>query len=609
MKKYKLIIISAVVLYHGVLAAGEITLGSSKQAYPLTQSAEFMEETVPVTIGIVTSEAFSKRFASPPPDAKQFLKGPRPYWARFRIHKASAAAQDYIIETRDWSTSTRLFVPVPGGGYQEFSADCMDSYNSRKIPDRGIVFRLPERFDESRYFFLRTEPSPYPALILEFSVWAGDEYARWVNDFDFVQAIYIGFILVMAVYNFFLYLSIREKRYLLYVLYIISLGMWQFTFHNYGLKYLWPDSPRWNYYSPSFFLALFSFFLVLFTQAFLDLHKFMPRISRVLILLSALFLISGIIAVFDIGFAMKYFYALALTTSVIAIFLLAISLKVNRRAALYYIGAFMGFIIGSVIKLISDYGLLPINFITQTGVQLGSSFEIIMLSIALADRINIMNRQLKEQAGEIEESHRNIEYQLENFLKVLASAIESKDKYTGGHVERVGGYAREIAKRLNFNESEIRDIFLGAIVHDLGKIGVRDSVLNKPDRLDPEEMKHMQDHTLMGKRLLDRIKNIQIASDIAYCHQEKWDGSGYPQGLAGENIPLVARIVTIADYWDAIVTDRPYRKAMNAALALKIMHEERGKAFDPVIFDIFMNDTDRIYLKYLSEEKLKELGM
>ncbi len=181
---------------------------------------------------------------------------------------------------------------------------------------------------------------------------------------------------------------------------------------------------------------------------------------------------------------------------------------------------------------------------------------------------------------------------------VLASVIESKDKYTGGHVERVASYARNLARKANLSEHQIHNIFLGTIVHDVGKIGIKDEVLNKPGKLTDEEFEHIKEHPLIGKNLLSKLKIEPIAVNIVFCHQEKWDGSGYPSSLKGEDIPIEARIAAIADVWDAITSDRPYRKAMPMEKAIDIMHQERGKSFDPELFDLFMDESDKLYLNY-----------
>jgi response regulator RpfG family c-di-GMP phosphodiesterase/signal transduction histidine kinase len=193
--------------------------------------------------------------------------------------------------------------------------------------------------------------------------------------------------------------------------------------------------------------------------------------------------------------------------------------------------------------------------------------------------------------------------QLEVFLMTLASAIESKDKYTGGHVERVANFAKDLAIKMNLSVDQINDIYLGTIVHDVGKIGIKDTVLNKPGRLTDEEFNHIKKHPDIGKKLLSKLECAPVAVSIAYCHHEKWDGRGYPRGIQGKDIPIEARITTVADFWDAITSDRPYRKAMPLEKAISIMHEERGKTFDPELLDIFMDDTEKLYLKYIDELK------
>lgn len=198
--------------------------------------------------------------------------------------------------------------------------------------------------------------------------------------------------------------------------------------------------------------------------------------------------------------------------------------------------------------------------------------------------------------------------QLEVFLMVLASAIESKDAYTGGHVERVANYSRDLAEKIGLSHSRVHEIYMGAIVHDVGKIGIQDEILNKPGKLTDEEFEQIKKHPQIGRDILSKLKIAPVAVNIAYYHQEKWNGTGYPTGTKGKTIPLEARIVTIADCWDAITSDRPYRKAIPFDTAIQIMISERGKSFDPELLDLFMNKEYEIHLNYIPEEKLEEIN-
>lgn len=252
----------------------------------------------------------------------------------------------------------------------------------------------------------------------------------------------------------------------------------------------------------------------------------------------------------------------------------------------------------------NHYGFITFEY--NENIQKYFEFIQEQLSIAL-DTMNLIDRIKKEKDFAVS-LQKKAEKQLEDFLTALGSAIESKDNYTGGHVERVGLYSRDIARKLELSEEVVREIYLGAIVHDVGKIGIKDQILNKPGKLTLDETKHMQQHPEIGKDILSKIENIETAIQIAYCHQERYDGSGYPNGLKGSEIPLSARIAAIADYWDAITTERPYRNSMSLKDAIGLMQSESGRAFEPSLLSIFMDSEDKLYLNYVSRDKLKELA-
>ncbi|OHD61628.1 MAG: hypothetical protein A2014_07735 [Spirochaetes bacterium GWF1_49_6] len=253
----------------------------------------------------------------------------------------------------------------------------------------------------------------------------------------------------------------------------------------------------------------------------------------------------------------------------------------------------LGFEVGAV-----DYITKPFS-IPLARQRIGLHIELKRYRDSLEELVNEQTVIIKKERDNAVMLRDKAEKQLEGFLMVLATAIESKDPYTGRHVERVALFARDLGARYGIVDKELKELYLGAIVHDVGKIGVRESVLNKQGKLDPEEFEHIKMHPVYGRNILSKLEDIEVAYVIAYHHQERYDGKGYPDGLSGEQIPLVARIVTVADYWDAITSDRPYRPAMPIEKALQIMRDERGKAFDPELLDLFLEDEDKIYLRYL----------
>lgn len=174
-------------------------------------------------------------------------------------------------------------------------------------------------------------------------------------------------------------------------------------------------------------------------------------------------------------------------------------------------------------------------------------------------------------------------------IRSLASALEAKDIYTHGHSRRVAKDAVRIARRLGLGKKQLEMIRHGALLHDIGKIGIRDSVLFKPGPLDAEERREIQSHPVTGANIMASFEVLADVRDIIRYHHERWDGTGFPDGLGGVEIPLGARIVCIADSFDAMITSRPYREGMPISRALDILRAERGRQFDPELVDIFVD--------------------
>jgi HD-GYP domain-containing protein (c-di-GMP phosphodiesterase class II) len=174
-------------------------------------------------------------------------------------------------------------------------------------------------------------------------------------------------------------------------------------------------------------------------------------------------------------------------------------------------------------------------------------------------------------------------------ITALAVAVESKDPYSRGHIERVSDYAQRAGKAMNLDQEMMRILKNGAILHDVGKIGVRDEVLRKQGPLDAEEQKEMREHVIIGVNIIKPIKSMAALSDLVRYHQEFYDGSGYPDGLKGEEIPFTARIIKVCDAYDAMTTDRPYRKGMSKKEASHELLEKSGIEFDPEIVKKFLS--------------------
>ena len=173
-------------------------------------------------------------------------------------------------------------------------------------------------------------------------------------------------------------------------------------------------------------------------------------------------------------------------------------------------------------------------------------------------------------------------------IRALAMAVEAKDPYSGGHLDRVATYTTTIGKKLGLNEEDMKNLHDGAYLHDLGKIGIRDDVLQKTGKLSAEEYEEMKKHAIIGETIMKPVKSLSKLCSIVRSHQERWDGSGYPDSLKGEAIPLHARILAIADVYDALVTERPYKKALTKEEAKGELRKLAGVKLDKRIVDAFL---------------------
>jgi putative two-component system response regulator len=180
----------------------------------------------------------------------------------------------------------------------------------------------------------------------------------------------------------------------------------------------------------------------------------------------------------------------------------------------------------------------------------------------------------------------------------LAIAAEFKDKATALHIHRMSQYAAIIARGLRLSPGEVEEILHASRMHDVGKIGVPDDILRKPARLDDPEQEVMRQHTTIGGRILGNTssKLLQAGQVIAMSHHEWWDGTGYPNGLSGEGIPLSGRICAVADVFDAVTSVRPYKPAFSNEQAFELMRSQRGTHFDPRILDVFFECLDEVFL-------------
>jgi response regulator RpfG family c-di-GMP phosphodiesterase len=248
----------------------------------------------------------------------------------------------------------------------------------------------------------------------------------------------------------------------------------------------------------------------------------------------------------------------------------------------------------------ADYLLKPVQLdIMVNSVERALQSE--RAQIELEGYRDSLEEMVDRRTRQLQTAIRRIEYTYDETLAALGGALELRDIETQGHSRRVTHYCLELARALHCSNEDLRAIARGSFLHDVGKIGIPDAILLKPDRLTPEENEVMRTHVRVGYDLVCRIAFLTPAAQIVLTHHERWDGTGYPQGLRALEIPLGARIFAVADTLDAMTSDRPYRAGLPFDAARSEIERESGHQFDPDVVRVFMQIPEAVWRKIRRE--------
>ncbi len=256
-----------------------------------------------------------------------------------------------------------------------------------------------------------------------------------------------------------------------------------------------------------------------------------------------------------------------------------------------------GFALCKRLKDNEQTALIPVTMLTglddrehrRRGIEVGADdfltkpIELSLLRARLRSQLRI--KRLTDQLD-----------RTESVIFMLALAVEAKDAYTEGHLRRLSSYSEQLAIEVKIDPMQVKAIRLGGLLHDIGKISIDDAILGKPAKLTEEEYAHIKRHPEEGARIVAPMRFANEVGPIIMHHHERWDGKGYPHGLAGEAIPIGARIVAIVDAYDAMMTDRPYRKSLGLTETMRRLREGRCCEWDPTLLDMFiaMIEEDRL---------------
>jgi HD-GYP domain-containing protein (c-di-GMP phosphodiesterase class II) len=230
----------------------------------------------------------------------------------------------------------------------------------------------------------------------------------------------------------------------------------------------------------------------------------------------------------------------------------------------------------------------PLIQLVKASIRVSKGDMSVQVDTHTNDEISILTESFNTMVTSLNQSQQDLLKAYDTTLEGWAKALELRDKETEGHSERVTRLTVRLAEAMGIQGEALVDIRRGALLHDIGKLGIPDAILHKNGGLNDQEMSVVRKHPMYAYDMLKGIGYLESALAIPVFHHEKWDGTGYPQGLKGEAIPISARIFAIVDVWDALISDRPYRKALLREDVIAYLKDQSGRHFDPLVVDVFM---------------------
>jgi putative nucleotidyltransferase with HDIG domain len=260
----------------------------------------------------------------------------------------------------------------------------------------------------------------------------------------------------------------------------------------------------------------------------------------------------------------------------------------NSRWRIFFLVVTALFLIILIGINLADTITRPLIQLVRASVQISRGDLDVQVSMRTNDEISILTESFNSMVASLHQSQKELLTAYDNTLEGWAKALELRDKETEGHSQRVIELTIQLATEMGIHGETLANVRRGALLHDIGKMGIPDAILHKKGRLTEEEMIIVRNHPKFAYDMLKEIDYLKAALEIPVCHHEKWDGTGYPRGLKGNEIPIAARMFAIVDVWDAMTSDRPYRKAIPREEVLSYLTDQRGQYFDPNVADVFI---------------------
>lgn len=503
-----------------------VVITPDQGAYPLARHLDLLEDTSrALTISDIVSPKNLARFVPPATDTPGFGFTSSAVWVRFSVNNSLSYRVEYFLEVKyPLLDHIDFYTPTGAGGFTVVKAGDNISFAQRFIKHKNNIFPIKLDPGEQKTFFLRCETTS--SLNLPLTLHSPAHLAEEISLEQTLLGIYYGILLVMMLYNFFIYLGLKDSTYLYYVLFVFTYMLFQLSVNGMAFQYFWPDQIWWANNCTPFFIFLAYIFATQFTRKILDTPRNVPRID-VILKAGMVFSLIGAILTLIVGYQLSIRLATLVSLTVAALIVAGfICMIKGYRPARYYFLAWSVSMLGVTIYALKTFGLLPHTFITHWGIQLGSAWEVILLSMGLADRFHLM-KQEKEQmqtdyARQLEEAHGELEksfLDLERFKNSLESLVEERTADLSLVNENL---AREVSDRQKaeaFAEaaSNAKSQFLASMSHEIRTplnaiLGMADMAFKMAET---EKLRHflaiIQDS---GKALLALINDILDFSKI-----------------------------------------------------------------------------------------------
>ena len=585
-----------------------LTLTDGEEDYPLTQYIEILNDPdEDLSFAQVSSPEFDSKFI--PTTDYMFSPNPTAYWVRLTLTNQAKPNTNWLLVYNEYRINhIAAYIPDPDSGeVHQLHTGNMFPFSSRDFDYHYFVFRLdlPQDIPQTIFLYL----SDLGGVSLEpLSIKSLNHFSQHALTEQFWNGAYYFSILSLAVFTIFFIFSLNDRSLYSFVLVLLAVTLTSLSTDGLGHQFIWLNSPFWAQNSTSTSIALYVIALLYYTLVVLKTNTHFPRLTAAAYAIMAGLVglqILRIIPSLSTNLPNQIFIILLVLAFLTPIFLAIRSLKVQKQQAQFFLLAFSIYLI-MIVFTIMDTVTGEQIFNSANNTRVAFIWILFVFSTETHIRINQIrkeNRSAHEHLLREQEEALKLQKQLtevmrksrddlieayDTTLEGWVQLLELRDKETEDHSRNVVELTLRFARLAGVPEEEMEHLRRGALLHDIGKIAIPDSILQKPGPLSEEEWTLMRQHPLFALKFLNNIPYLEKAMEIPAYHHEKWDGTGYPHKLKGKEIPLSARIFAIVDHWDALLSDRPYRKAWSREKTVNYLAENKGIYFDPDLIPVFL---------------------